>query len=432
LQRSIIAPAERVTNLRWTMALLIGLGILITGCDQVNIAANGAAITRDLNLSDIGFGWLLSGFGWAFAVAQIPFGPLLDRMGVVRVGRAWSLAWAIVSIVTSFVSVAFGALIGARIALGIAQAPALPTSAKAIGYWFPASERSGGTAIFDAAGKLGIAIGIPLMAYIGYISSWHTTYLVLGVAALVFFGVFFMFYRDPAEHKSLTYAEKQFLANGDAQSEGAPRVNVLAQPKVWALTIGYFAYAFAFFLLLMWLPNYIARTFHVGIFPTAIYAGIPWLIAAIADVLIGGLLVDTLIKRGANATLVRKSVLIVGMLLGLAVFGAVSAHDQNIALICIGIAIAGLGISAPVAWSMPSLIAPRGSVGTIASMMNCAGALGAIVAPISAGYIITMMPSFEDVFFAAGIVLVIGIACYTFLLGRIEPIADGEPAGILI
>ena len=235
MQRSIIAPAERVTNLRWSMALLIGFGILITGCDQVNLAANGAAITRDLGLGDASFGWLLSGFGWAFAVSQIPLGLLLDRLGVAPVGRAWSLAWAVISIVTSFVATSFGALVGARALLGVAQAPAVPTSAKAIGYWFPASERSGGTAMFDGAGKLGIAIGLPLMAYIAAFSNWHTTFLVTGIAALVFFGLFFAFYRDPAEHTSITYAEKQYLAKGDAQSEGAPRANAFALPKTWAL-----------------------------------------------------------------------------------------------------------------------------------------------------------------------------------------------------
>ncbi len=73
-----------------------------------------------------------------------------------------------------------------------------------------------------------------------------------------------------------------------------------------------------------------------------------------------------LVKRGGDATRVRKRVLIVGMLLGLAVFGAVSAHDQNAAILSITIAIVGLGISGPVAWSLPSLIAPRGRVGAVA------------------------------------------------------------------
>ena len=64
--------------------------------------------------------------------------------------------------------------------------------------------------------------------------------------------------------------------------------------------------------------------------------------------------------------------------------------------------------------------------------MNCAGALGAIVAPIAAGYILTATSSFDDVFYAATGVLVLGIVCYSVLLGPIESAAAAEAEGILI
>ena len=35
MQRSIIAPAERVTNLRWGIAVLLGIGILVNYFDRV-------------------------------------------------------------------------------------------------------------------------------------------------------------------------------------------------------------------------------------------------------------------------------------------------------------------------------------------------------------------------------------------------------------
>jgi MFS family permease len=423
MQRSIIAPAERVTNLRWAMAALVGVGLLIAGCDQVNLAVNGGVLRREFSLDDSGFGLLLSTFGWAYAIAQVPFGWILDRIGVARTGRFWTFAWGIVAVLTAFAST-LPLLLGANALLGIARSPAQTAAAKATGYWFPVSERSTGTAFFDAGQKLSLGIGIPVMAWIGQSYGWRTSFLVIGIAGIVYAIAFFVFYRDPAD-STVTYAEKQHLAQGDAQVEGPPGdVNVFALPKVWGLTIGYFAYAFAFFLYVTWLPSYVARTFHIGIFPTAIAAGAPWIVAALASLLIGGRLVD--------ATGARKPILIIGMLLGLATFGVTTAHDQNVALICIAVTIFGLGVSGPVAWSLPSLIAPRGRVGAVASMMNCAGALGAILAPITAGYLLTVAPGFEDVFFVAGVVLLIGIASYVFLLGRIEPAAAAEPAGILI
>jgi ACS family D-galactonate transporter-like MFS transporter len=433
LQRSIIAPAERVTNLRWGIAVLIGIGVLITSCDKVALAVSGDVLARQLGITLIGFGYLLSSFGVAYAIAQIPFGIVLDRIGVPRTGRIWIALWSVISLLTLLAS-SFGLLMGVRALLGIAEAPALPAAAKATGYWFPVNERSTGTAVYDAGAKLGMAIGLPLMAALVYpTQSWRLPFIVTGIAGLLYLGAWIVFYRDPAEHPGLTYAEKQHLIKGGAQAEGPPSgVNVFAQRKAWGLAIGFAAYAFAFFLIATWLPLYFALTFKVAIFRTALAAAIPWLIAALADVFIGGMLVDRLVARSANPTRVRQIVLIAGIVLGLAVFGAATTHDESTALAYITLSLVGLGISAPVAWSIPSLIAPRGSVGTMASMMNCAGAFGAVVAPIAAGYVVNGTGSFNGVFAMTAGVLLVGILSYVFLLGRIEPIDAAESAGILI
>jgi hypothetical protein len=70
----------------------------------------------------------------------------------------------------------------------------------------------------------------------------------------------------------------------------------------------------------------------------------------------------------------------------------------------------GLAASAPVAWTVPSLIAPRESIGTLAGMVNLCGQIAAISAPVVTGYI----------------VLFLGIVGYLFLLGRIEAIAEPQ------
>ena len=57
------------------------------------------------------------------------------------------------------------------------------------------------------------------------------------------------------------------------------------------------------------------------------YAAIPWMCATVADLVVGGWLIDHLIKRGYDETPVRKTVLVLGMLLGLAVFGATFTID---------------------------------------------------------------------------------------------------------
>jgi len=429
--RSIIAPAERVTNLRWGIAVLLGLGILVNYFDRVNLTVSGADLRREFGIDDIGFGYLLSAFGWTYAIAQIPVGIVLDRYGVKIVGRISTLCWSVFSLLTAAVT-GFGMLFAARLGLGLAETPAFPINAKATGYWFPLSERGVATAIFDSAAKLSTALGVPFVSWILVSYGWRATFVATGIISLVFCIAFTAFYRNPSEDKRLTFAERTYITNGGAQAEGVAAgtgagsmlLYLLGRAKVWGLTIGFAAYGYSFYLLLTWLPGYLVKTFHMTVLGSGLYTAVPWLVAAAADLFVGGFLVDALIRRGLDATRVRKTILVAGMLLGLSVIGATTTTDPNVAIVWITIALSGLAVSAPIGWSIPALIAPRGAVGSVGSIMNFANNIMSIVAPIVAGYVVAATGSFTNVFFVAAAVLVIGIASYVFVLGRIEPIPE--------
>jgi MFS transporter, ACS family, D-galactonate transporter len=63
-------------------------------------------------------------------------------------------------------------------------------------------------------------------------------------------------------------------------------------------------------------------------------------------------------------------------------------------------------------------------VGTVGGIINFCSQLSAIAAPIATGYIVYATKSFSGAFVAATVFLVIGIAGYAFLLGRMQPIPD--------
>lgn len=190
--------------------------------------------------------------------------------------------------------------------------------------------------------------------------------------------------------------------------------------------IGFGAYGYSFNLFLTWLPDYLVRTMHRSILTSAGFAAIPWAFASVADLLVGGWLIDFLIGRGRSETRVRKTVLVIGMCTGLAVLGATTTERPGVALVWISIALTGLSAAAPVAWSLPSLIAPKGGVGSVGGVMNFANNIMGVVAPIATGFIVGRTHSFVGVFLVAGLVLAAGVASFVFLLGRIEPLP--EPA----
>jgi MFS family permease len=119
---------------------------------------------------------------------------------------------------------------------------------------------------------------------------------------------------------------------------------------------------------------------------------------------------------------VRQTILVAGLVLGLAVAGATRTTNPRVAIFWISIALCGLAASAPVGWSIPGLIAPRGSVARVAGIMNFAANLPAILAPVMTGYLVGNSQSFRRPFLVAAAVLVGGILSYIFLLGKIETI----------
>jgi MFS transporter, ACS family, D-galactonate transporter len=415
-------------RVRWGIAVILFLGILINYFDRTNMSVATKPMMNEYHLTTGQMGILLSSFAWSYALLQIPVGALLDKIGVKWLMRIGTLIWSLATFMTALVS-GMGLIILSRILLGAAEAPAFPSASKATGYWFPLHERGIATSTFDAAAKFSNVIGAPLVAWAVTQWGWRGGFWLTGILSLVYFIIYWIWYRDPKEHPRLSEEERKYIEEGGAQSEGAPTGGtlrnlgfLLTRRKVWGLTIGFAAYGYTFYLLLTWLPGYLEKQMGMTVLKSSMYTAIPWLIATITDFFIGGFLVDKLIQKGYNPTKVRKTLLVIGMVMGLAVGGAAFTKDPNVAIVFISIALGGLAFAAPIGWSIPSLIAPKGTVGTVGSIMNFVNNLMGIAAPIITGYIAGGTGSFAAGFMVAAVVLVIGILSFLFLLGPIEQI----------
>jgi sugar phosphate permease len=417
---------------RWPIAFLLAFGVLVNFFDRINLSVSRDALHDSFGLSLVAFGYLSSAFSWTYAVMQMPAGVLLDWLGVRLVGRISALLWSIASFAAAL-SPGLSSFFAARLLLGVSESPTFPANAKSLGYWFTREERGLATAFTDAAAKLSTAIGVPLIGLLLLHFGWRWSFAATGLISFFYFVLFYLIYRNPSEDKGLSPNELQFILQGGAQPEDQVKARsgtslgyLLRQRKVYGLALGWGAYNYTFFLLLTWLPSYLSVSLHLDLFHSIFYTSVPWLFATFTDLLIGGWLVDALLQRGYNANRVRQTVMVTGMALGLAIFGAASAHTPVGALIWISLALGGLAAAAPVAWTVPSLISPRESVGTLAGAVNLCGQIAAISAPIVTGYIVSQTHSFAAAFVTATVILLLGIVGYTFLLGRIEPIPEPE------
>jgi sugar phosphate permease len=415
-------PSQRRLRIAW----LLSLGVLVNYFDRVNLSVSHDALITTFGISNIAFGYLSGAYNWTYAICQLPVGVLLDRFGIRRIGRISTFLWSIASFGAA-VTPSLGGFFGARFLLGVGEAPTFPASAKAVGHWFPPKERSFSTAIFDSAAKFANAIGVPLIGIVLLKVGWRWSFAATGFVSFAYFLLFWRVYRDPQDDPQLSDAERAHIAEHiepDPPESTPPRARLgylLRQRKVLGLSLGFGSYNYVFYLLLTWLPSYLSAALHIDLLHSFLYTSVPWLFATVTD-LTGGWLADFLIHRGRDPSRVRKAIIVCGTAFGLGILGAANAHTAVRALIWISISIGGLSAASPVGWSVPSMIAPRGSVGSVGGIMNFSNQLSGIAAPIVTGYVVAVTHAYTWAFGISAIYLLIGIASYIFLLGRIEQI----------
>jgi MFS transporter, ACS family, D-galactonate transporter len=421
----------------WQIAWLLGLGVLVNYFDRVNLSVSHESLIAAFGISNIAFGYLSGAYNWTYALCQLPIGVLLDRFGVRRVGRISTFLWSVASFAAS-ISPNIRSLFGARLLLGVGEAPTFPSNAKAIGLWFPPNARGFATAVFDSAAKFSSAIGVPLLGIVLLKIGWRLSFALTGVLSLLYFLLFWKVYCDPDDDTSLSDSERSSIgalpepnqADQTSSTEPESLGFLLERKKVIGLSIGFGAYNYVFYLLLTWLPSYLSLALHIDLYHSFLYTSMPWLVATFADLVVGGWLVDALIRRGYDASRVRQVILVTGTTFGLGILGAAKAHTALEALIWISISIGGLSAAAPVGWSIPSLIASQNNVGRVGGILNFSNQLSGIAAPIITGYLFTARHSFAWAFGVAAGYLIVGIAAYIFLLGRIEPVSKASPVTI--
>ena len=282
------------------MAFLLGLGVVVTYLDRINLSVSREALESSFGISLVMFGYLLSAFSWTYGAMQVPAGWLLDRFGIKRIGRLGTFLWSCASFAAAL-STGVSTMLGARLMLGVAESPIFPANAKAIGDWFPSHERSFPMAITDGAAKFASAIGVPLIGLLLIRFGWRWAFATTGFISFAYFLLFFWIYRSPSEDPDLSPAEFAYITgnrNQDPVGSVAPGglnklsvLELLREKKVLGLALGWGAYNYSFYLLLTWLPSYLSLSLHLDLAHSVVYTSIPWVIATCADVFIGGWLI---------------------------------------------------------------------------------------------------------------------------------------------
>jgi sugar phosphate permease len=159
---------------------------------RISLAVVAGDISRDLRLSPQQLGALSSVLFYVYAVAQIPLGPMIDRLGGRMVISAFGVLTSIGGILFSQADSLALAMAG-RMLIGVGTASVLMATLTIFSHWFPKQHFGRVSSFMVAIGNLGnLSATAPLALAVAAIG-WRSSFLVIGMiqvlATLLVFGL---------------------------------------------------------------------------------------------------------------------------------------------------------------------------------------------------------------------------------------------------
>jgi ACS family hexuronate transporter-like MFS transporter len=325
--------------LRWWIIGLVTLGTILNYLARSTLSVAAPTLKEEFSMSTEDYSWVVLAFQASYTVMQTVAGSVLDalgtRLGFFLFAVGWAFSNMAHSLATSWQSLAMF-----RAALGATEAAAIPAGAKTVSTWFPPRERPLATSLFQMGTSVGNMIAPPLVAFCILAWNWEAAFIVTGALSLVWAGLWWFGYRDPADHPRLSDAERAVIASGgDEELPGKPatRGDVLRSRSFWAIAVPRFLSEPAWQTFNFFIPLYLVAVWKLELGQIALWAWLPFLAADFGS-LAAGLLPGWLMKRGAGLLASRKLTMTFGALcmIGPACIGLATSPGMAIALFCVG------------------------------------------------------------------------------------------------
>jgi sugar phosphate permease len=414
-------------RMQWTAVILCAIAIAINYLDRSTISIANPQIRAEFHMSAAQFGALQSAWSLAYAIAQVPVGLLIDRVGPgILLGISlilWSIAVAAGGLVANYTR-----LFIARAVLGITESPAYPTAVRVTSDWFQVRDRGVPTGVFTMGSNIGTAIGPPLLTALMLLAGWRWMFIIMGIVGIGASVMWFWLYRDPnraaLDSTEITYLEANKSGRGEAPITARQWSRLFRFRTTWGMVLGAFCSGYGIWMYITWLPGYLEGEHHMSIARTGLLASIP-LVCSIVGSFCGGYASDRLIARGVPIVQARKLPAALGYLAS-AVFTAFAAMSTAPApaIAWISLAMFFLWFAVAAKWTLITAVSPQDFCGSCSSIQNFGSYLGGAFSPVLTGLIVDRTGSFVLALSIGGAVMAVGAAVYYFMVGA--PITDAH------
>jgi len=411
--------------------------------DRAILSVAGTTIQKLLQLDPVKFGYLSSGFGWAYVLGQLPSGGLLDRFGskcVYGIAIGLMTLCAVLTGLVGYLPFAFiyVGIFGLRLFSGLAQSPIFPGNGRVVAAWFPTAERGVASAIFNASQYFALVAFAPIFGWLTQNRGWQSCFWFMGIFGALLLIAWNRLVFNVSEHPMISLAEIDTIERGGglvnldrASSTGQPLTwtavfQLLEHRLLWGIYIGQFCINTLTYFFITWFPVYLVQARHLSIVKSGFAAAIPALCGSIGGVL-GGLCSDSLLRHGYSLTFARKAPIIAGMLLSVTMIACNYTNTQTVVMVLMSLAFFGKGFGA-LGWTVIADTSPREFIGVNGGLFNIFGNMAGITTPIVIGYIVKKTGSFNDALIYVATAALLAIFSYLVIVGEIKRLELPMPA----
>ncbi len=418
------AAVDRVGRYRWVIVALLFAATCINYIDRQMLGVLKPTLSAEFGWNEKDFAGIVFWFQLAYATGYIGYGKVVDLIGA-RLGYAvsivvWTIAHMAHGLAGSLTQFAM-----ARVGLGLGESGNFPSGIKAVTDWFPQKERAFAIGVYNAGSNVGAIITPLLVPAIVLAFDWRMAFYLTGIFGVLWVIVWWLIYRHPADHKSVTPAELAYIQQDPADpSQPIGWGALLTKRETWAFALGKFFIDPIWWFFLFWLPGYFFDHYHMDLKSFGLPLAAVYLLSDIGSIA-GGWFSSRLIKSGKSVNVARKWTMLICAICIAPIFFAQSVTSVWGAVLLIGLATAGHQAFSANLYTLPSDLFPRNAVGSVIGIGGTVGAIGGMGMALFTGYILDATHSYSLLFAICASAYFIALAAVHILSPRLDRVVVG-------
>jgi ACS family hexuronate transporter-like MFS transporter len=403
--KGLTMNSNRTGNYRWTICALLFFATTVNYLDRQVLSLLAPSLSKEFGWSNSDYANIAAAFQFIYAVALLFAGRIVDRLGTKTAYALAICVWSAGAVIHAF-SLQFGSALDAllsplglavpasvlgfmvaRAVLAIGEAGNFPAAIRATAEYFPKSERSLATGIFNSGANIGAILAPLTVPVIAALWGWQAAFVWIGALGFLWIGFWLTMFDDPSRQRRLSRAELDYIRRDEApaapvadRTPGTSWLTLLGMRRTWAFVVGKFLTDGVWWFFLFWLPKYLTDEYAMPATSMALPLAVLYTMTMFGSIG-GGWLPAVFMQRGDKPFDSRMKAMLLIAFFPLVVLLAqpLGHYGYWVPVILIGV-----GASAHQAWScnlftISSDLFPRRCVGSVVGLGGLAGGIGGVL-----------------------------------------------------